>query len=176
MLRRAQWKIILPVVQLVITLSLSVVGSAQSAQRLKAGATAWDYLAPAEVILHSINYPAAVATGLTVAHRTFQIGIEYSHGFFCLYVLYVLLFWCGLGWCIDRLSSASHARRDVPVSVAVIGMISGAILLLAAIGTMRGPYALLLVFSAFAWSGVFLVCSAAILVMQHRGARSRRAA
>ena len=170
--KHARLRIILPVVLLIVTLSLSLVGRTQTIQRARSGAPLWDYLAPAEVILHSINYPAAVAAGLTAARRTFQIGVEYSLGVFILYVFYVILLWFGLGWCLDTLWSRRQLPR-VPVPIIAVGIVGGLLLLLAAIGTMEGPSALLLVCSAFFWSAIFLVIPPATLIWQHRRAISK---
>jgi len=165
---KIRWKLWLPLIQVVLAIGLSLVGKVQTEQKLKGNVQVWDYIAPAEIVLHSINYPAAVATSLTMRHRTFQIGIEYSVGAFVVYLAYIVAFWYAVGWCMGKWS-APNVRPMIPAWLSVLGVLGGGFLLLIAFGMLfRGPYALFLVGSAFLWSALLLVAFSATFAMRFR--------
>lgn len=165
---KIRWKLWLPVVQVVLAIALSLVGKVQTEHRLRGNVQVWDYIAPAEIVLHAINYPAAVATGLTVRDRTFQIGIEYSVGAFLVYLAYILVLWYVVGWCIGKCWTASPAGSRVPIWLTLLGILGGGLLLLVAFTMLRGAYGLLLVVSAFLWSGLFLLAFSTMLALRVR--------
>src|SRR3954468_19544925 len=125
-----RWKLWLPVVQLVLAIALSLVGKAQTERKLQGNMQVWDYIAPAEVVLHSINYPAAVAASLTVRHRTFQIGIEYSVRTFVVYLGYIAALWYAVGWYVGKRWPVASLQPNVPTWLSVLGMLGGTVLLL----------------------------------------------
>jgi hypothetical protein len=164
-----RWRLWLPVGQVLLAVALSLIGKVQTERRLQGNVQVWDYIAPAEIVLHSINYPAAVATGMTVGHRTFQIGIEYSARTFVVYLVYIVVFWYAVGWCVGKCWPVHNVRPKIPGWLPVLGVLGGGCLLLIAFGMLfRGPYALLLVGSAFLWSALFLLAFSTMFAMRFR--------
>ncbi len=168
---KMRWRLWLPISQLTVAIGLSLLGKAETERRLAGSFQVWDYMAPAEMVLHSINYPAVIATELAVRNRTFQIGPEYSFATFGLYLVFVVILWYVVGALIENSVRSSSERTRPPLWVAALGVVAGLILLLAALAMLRGPYALLLLVSAFVWSGAILVSSAIHLVIRALGAR-----
>jgi hypothetical protein len=155
----------LPILQLAIAVGLSLVGRAQTHRQVSGGSQVWDYNAPAEILLHSINYPAAVATGLTSGHRSFQIGPEYSVGRWLLYLSYIAVLWYAIAYCLDNYFSTVS---NTPAWLAGTGVLVGTLLSLAAVSMLQGPYAWALIGSAFLWSALLLVSSCGSLVRRVR--------
>lgn len=170
--RRLKCAWILPGIALVLTGALAVVGEVQTKRRFAEHQEVWgwDYLAPAEAVLHSINYPAAVGAGLTTGNYNFRIGLEYSGVTFLVYAIGVALQWYVVGRCVDV-----RRRTMQPWSHAVIptlALLYGALLLFVAVGVMQGPYAVVLMFSAFLWSVAVILLAARFLfrrILSDRG-------
>jgi len=74
---RLKWY--LPVLEVGVSLVLGLWGDWQTQRLLRQLGTShvWDYVAPAEMVMHLINLPAMLACTLTLS-RSFQIGIEYA--------------------------------------------------------------------------------------------------
>lgn len=162
----------LPVIQLTLAIVLSIVGRTQTQQRTSGNIMIWDYIAPAEVLLHSINYPAALIAGLATGHRTFQIGIEYSIRIYLAYLLFILILWYVIGVCIDKSWLRTEEKGSILGWVCLFALLAG-VSLLGAFGVLKGPYGWLLVASAFLWSGLFLTVFTTLCVTwrcQHRSA------
>jgi hypothetical protein len=167
MLRRS-WRFWLPVAQVLLAIGLAMAGRAQTRHENGEKFQTWDYIAPAEIVLHSINYPAAVATGFTVRHRKFQIGLEYSTATFLTYLAYIGFLWLPVGWFIDKWLAGSAIARAVPAWLSLIGILFGGLLMVTAFGMLRGPYGLLLVGAGFLWSAVFLATFAVMFTSKTR--------
>jgi hypothetical protein len=172
-MRKAGRWLFLPAIQVALAIVLSLIGKVQTEQKLAGGVQVWDYIAPAEILLHSINYPAAVATGLTLRRHTFQIGLEYSALGFLLYLIYVAGCWLVVLWCLSNYRLGTRTARPVPVWPSVIGTMAGAFLLFTFLAMLRGPYAFLLVASSFCWSIFFLVTFPLVLVQRFRRTERR---
>ena len=145
----------LPIGQLVLALALSLIGRAQTQHRTAGNILIWDYIAPAEMILHAINYPAALAVGLATRHHTFQIGIEYSISAYLAYLLCIVILWYVIGAAIEKPWLRRKRTRSTLSWMCICCLLGGACLLVA-FSMLNGPYGWLLVASAFLWSGLFL--------------------
>jgi hypothetical protein len=154
--RQISFRIPLMILQLVIALLLSWVGAKQtSAQAAQAqNLVPWDYVAPAETILHSINFPAAMATGLLTNQRVLTLGFEYSRWRFAVYFCLIAGLWYAVGLCIDRRYLKSISTMKKPLIVA--GLIGSVLLFLMSVLLIGGPSAPILVIAAFLWSGFLL--------------------
>src|SRR5215469_18979515 len=140
----SRWIWILPAVALALTLSFSSWGAWQTSRHHSPESTYWDYLAPAEIILHSVNWPAAVGASLVTGKRNLQIGWEYSKISYAAYLGMVELLWLVIGFLLDKGIPRSDSRLSRPFALVAIGI--GITLLLFAIGMTKGPYATLLTF------------------------------
>ena len=170
MVKRTHWKLWLPLMQVVIAIGLSLVGKAEyehkfSNQDMSWGGTqAWDYLPSADIVLHSINYPAAIATTLTSKHHPLRIGIKYSLKIFVIYIAYIVVLWYAVGWYLETLIHSSTANSKGSIWLALLGLLVGGVLLFSAVGIFRIASALVIVASAFLWSIAFLSCSSNMLL------------
>lgn len=170
-MNRFRWRLWLPIVHLALAIALSLVGRTQTQQRTSGNIMIWDYIAPAEVLLHSINYPAALIAGLATGHRTFQIGIEYSISVYLAYLLSILILWYVIGAYIEKSLLRTEDRGGIPGWVCLFALLAG-VSLLGAFGMLKGPYGWLLVASAFLWSGLFLAIFTTLCVTWRRQRRS----
>jgi hypothetical protein len=165
---RTNWRLCLPLAQILLAIGLALTGRGQTQRETSGKFQTWDYIAPAEMLLHSINYPAAVATGFTVRRRSFQIGLEYSAGAFLVYLAYIALLWVAVAWCIGKSRTSAAGAHRVSIWLSLAGIVSGGLLLVTAFGMLRGPYGLLLVLAAFLWSAAFLATSSTLLARRVR--------
>jgi len=149
-------RLVLPFCQAIIAVLLSFLGNAQARMALH-GQVVWDYFPPAEILLHAINYPAAIATGLTLLHGSFQIGLRYSCVSFVVYLVYIFLLWCAISWFIEQGWPRSDAVRRASLLMIPGGLLFGSVLLLVAFWMLHGPHGGILILSAFLWSGLVLV-------------------
>jgi hypothetical protein len=145
---------------LLLTLCLSVAGKIQTARDV-GGQMVWDYLAPGEVMLHSINFPATVATTLLTGDHSFRIGIEYSTIGFLVYLACVELLWFSVGFLID-LPQETPLKRSWTVTISVFLFIYALFLLLVT-GTVWNMYSLLFALSGFIWSIVLMALAIRLL-------------
>jgi len=153
---RLKWY--LPVLEVGVSLVLGLWGDWQTQRLLRQLGTShvWDYVAPAEMVMHLINLPAMLACTLTLS-RSFQIGIEYasvcglSHFCCCALVfsgmVYPGLSPVGLFQTLYREGTAS--LRSSPRRVTIL---LGAILL-------KGPWPLSILFPLgfILWGIAFIV-------------------
>jgi hypothetical protein len=151
---KSRWCLILPLLQLGLAVALGALGYQQYQHEMAGALALWHYIAPAEIILHTINYPAAVLTGIFFNEHTFYLGIEHSPAKFITYVLNIALMWAGAGLLLDRRSQI-RTRRHVLLNT--LGILFGFFLLVAAIGTALTYQALLLIAAPFVWSFCFIV-------------------
>lgn len=98
-----------------MTAALSVIGKVQTGKRLAGNQQVWNYLAPAEVIVHSINYPAAVGACFTTGNHGLWIGLEYSGTTFAVYVIGIVLLWYIVGRSIDGRQRTIKRRLHVGI-------------------------------------------------------------
>jgi hypothetical protein len=146
---RFRWPLSMLIAASLLTASLSAIGRVQTARRIDGGVL-WDYLAPSEVVLHCINYPAAVATVLLSGCHTFQIGMEYSTGSFFVYLACTGVLWFCVGVVIETWQSPPLGRVwRFAVSVSLL--LYASFLLFFAV-YRPSMYSLLFVLAAIIWS------------------------
>lgn len=157
---------LLVISQLVITVVLSWVGQKQRSIHVIDGHVPWDYVAPAETILDSINFPAAITTGLLTNRRVFSLHPQCSKWRFAVYLCLIAGLWYAVGVCIERRylnNFGNMTKRSI-----IVGLIASLFLFLAAILLIGGPSAPLLLIAAFLWSSSLIYFFVRLLLRLRR--------
>jgi hypothetical protein len=115
----------------------------------------WDYLAPSEVVLHSINYPAAVATALIRKPHTLEIGLEYSLWSYTIYLVFVASLWCVIGLFYELSRGTRKGGRWLSWSALICAI--SALLLAVVTFANWGGQALLLKIAGTLWCVALIV-------------------
>lgn len=160
------WKWLLPSVQVAAGIVLGTIGGRQTQHEIARNGMLWDAMSIPEIVLHAVNFPAAVGVGLLTGHRNLYIGVEYSLTQFLVYLVLIGVLWARVGWLLDGRKQKCQNKRKACIIPPVLESLFGLILLLSAVGVSRGPYAPLLVISAYAWAFVWILASVALTAKQ----------
>lgn len=170
---RSNLRVVLPLLHILLAILLSVVGHAQTRGRMQWNMIPWDYIAPAELLMHSINFPAAVLTSLTTSAPMFHIGLEYSIWRWLVYLLSVGLLWRYIGIISETGLQQKAGKQLVFYLHCCIGILFGSFLLLLSLSLFEGPHGLLLIVSGLIWSVLLLSYFSIILLLRLRSFHRR---
>jgi len=165
MTKRIRWSLALPLMASLLTVALVMSGRHQYEQETSKKII-WDYFTLSEIMLDSINYPAAVATELFGGGpHSFRIGMDSSARPIILYFAFVVLQWFVAGSLIEE-GTRHLKRRAVSLSFAGVALISGIMFGLIAVHTWNA-YPLLIGMSGIFW-GILLIFVAVRLTLVGR--------
>lgn len=157
---KSRLKLYLPVLQVGVSLVLGLWGDWQTQRLLRQLGTShvWDYVAPAEMVMHLINLPAMLACTLTLS-RSFQIGIEYSVRVFVGYLAFVAALWFSVGWCIQDYPRLVYSRSSTARALRVFGVLLGVLTILLGAILLKGQWPLSILFPLgfIVWGIAFIV-------------------
>jgi hypothetical protein len=143
-------RLTLPAIQVLFASWLMSVGVTQTRNRLQGGVV-WGYLAPAEHILHGVNWPAAALVDLFTSDQHFHLTPYYSSYAYMMYLVAIAALW----YCVAvYLTTPSHKTRTV-FSFASVAY--GCFLLIPSTSVLQASYGYLLVLPAWIWTGVLML-------------------
>src|SRR6516165_3039854 len=154
-----KYRLLLPLLALGLAASLSAIGSSQnkSFMEQQQALAVWDYIPPAEVLLHSVNYPAAFAASMIGGEHTLRIGIEYSSKSFFIYLLCIVMLWYVIGYLMDTRSRV-FVRSKWSTTAAVLIILYGGSLVLLAVSSWV-VYPVIVGVSGVLWGAIAILIS-----------------
>jgi hypothetical protein len=164
MRHRLWW--LLPIFHVGLGLILGFWGSSQ----LKAGfgrGHIIDYVAYPEFILHLINLPMAIVVSIIAGKGNFQIGPEYSAGWFVVYLILIALFWSLIGLHLSKGEGFFPLSSKAGKMERLCGVFFGVLVLLMGVLLIHNPLGYFVSLIAFLW-GISL-----IILFRHGGSALR---
>jgi hypothetical protein len=152
-----RWRFFLPAFQVLLALGLATLGALQRSRR--SDFISWDNTPVADVISHSINFPAALIASLLSNKR--DLSLEQGVSTFLAYLFCIFLAWMAVGFALDRQALNRFERGGTKLLlVNCLGIVFGLFLCLAALALLRSPYGVIFPAAGLVWgiwiSGFFV--------------------
>jgi hypothetical protein len=158
--RKELWKIsrYLPALSVVLALILAVWGDTQT-KRYVGSSVVFDYIAPAEKLLHVLNMPAAVLICTLTRNGAFHLGLEYSIPLFILYLFLIAVMWLLIGQRIAKGRHSFHSVSTMGKSLRLAGLLYGIFMVVVSVAMWGGAQPLILPLASIAWGVLIIVLS-----------------